>query len=190
MPGTALVTLGPDLSFAAASIFITSSNPKSFQESAGSALVMIQNIAAAIMTAVGDSIGQRHGSAAGYDFDLEGVRAMWWFSLGISLLGALICAVFVRIPRSEEKDHVLLTVRQECIIVSIDAECSNVHIHYPPMSSRSLGSAYVNKTLALNSTPAFLICYRALRRGVIKAPASNPSRWSIIRGGAETRNRR
>lgn len=131
MPGIALVTLGPDLSFAAASIFITSSNPKSFQGSAGSVLVMIQNIAAAIMTAVGDSIGQRPSSAAGYDFDLEGVRAIWWLSLGISLLGALICAVFVRIPRSEEKDHVLLTVRQECIIVSIDAECSNVHYPLP-----------------------------------------------------------
>jgi hypothetical protein len=107
MPRIAPVTLGPDLSFAAASIFVTSSVPKSFQGSAGSVLVTIQNIAATIMTAVGDAIGQKASSAAGYDFDLEGVRAIWWFSLGISLLGALICTVFVRIPRSEEKDHVL-----------------------------------------------------------------------------------
>jgi hypothetical protein len=59
------------------------------------------------MTAVGDSTGQKASSAATDDLEMEGLRAIWWFSLGISLLGALISAVFVRIPRSEEKDHAL-----------------------------------------------------------------------------------
>jgi hypothetical protein len=52
------------------------------------------------MTAVGDSIGQKASSAATYDLEMEEL-------LGVSLLGALICAVLVRIPRSEEKDHAL-----------------------------------------------------------------------------------
>lgn len=41
MPGIALATFGPDLSFAAASIFITSSFARSYQDRAGSLLVMI-----------------------------------------------------------------------------------------------------------------------------------------------------
>lgn len=106
MPGIALVTLGPDLSFAAASIFITSSVPKSFQGSAGSLLMTIQNIAAAIMTAVSDSIGKEASSSTGYELDLNALRAIWWFSLGASLLGVIICVTLLRIPRSEEKDHV------------------------------------------------------------------------------------
>ncbi|CAG8938048.1 unnamed protein product [Penicillium salamii] len=107
MPGITLVTLGPDLTFAASSIFITSSVPRSFQGSAGSVLVTIQNIAGAIVTAIGDSIGERVSSEENYSLDLEALRAVWWFSLGISVLGAASCATFVRIPRSEEKTHII-----------------------------------------------------------------------------------
>ncbi|KAJ5362118.1 hypothetical protein N7541_002962 [Penicillium brevicompactum] len=106
MPGILLVTLGPDLTFAAASIFITSSVPKSFQGSAGSLLMTIQNIAAAIMTAVSDSIGKKASLSSGYELDLDALRAIWWFSFGASLLGVVICVTLLRIPRSEEKEHV------------------------------------------------------------------------------------
>lgn len=105
MPGIALVALGPDLTFAAASIFITSSVPRSFQGSAGSVLITIQNIAAAIITAIGDSIGERVSQGQSYRLDLAGLRAIWWFSLGASILGAAICALFLRFARSEEKEH-------------------------------------------------------------------------------------
>ncbi|KAI2929924.1 hypothetical protein CBS147320_3486 [Aspergillus niger] len=107
MPGIALVTFGPDLTFAAASIFITSNVPRSFQGSAGSLLVTIQNLSAAIVTAIGDTIGQEVNKAGGdgYSLDLGALRAIWWFSLAISLAAAVVCAGFVRIPRSEEKDH-------------------------------------------------------------------------------------
>lgn len=107
MPGIALATFGPDLSFAAASIFITSNVPRSFQGSAGSLLVTIQNLSAAIVTAIGDTIGKEvtKSGGDGYDLDLEALRAIWWFSLAISLAAAVICAGFVRIPRGEEKDH-------------------------------------------------------------------------------------
>ena len=105
MPGIALVTFGPDLTFAAASIFITSNVPRSFQGSAGSLLVTIQNVSAAIVTAIGDTIGKAVSKGDGYDLDLGALRAIWWFALAISLVGAVVCAGFVRIPRSEEKDH-------------------------------------------------------------------------------------
>ncbi|KAE8135123.1 putative transporter [Aspergillus pseudotamarii] len=107
MPGIALVTFGPDLTFAAASIFITSNVPRSFQGSAGSLLVTIQNLSAAIVTAIGDTIGKEVTKAGGdgYSLDLGALRAIWWFSLAISLAAAAVCAGFVRIPKSEEKDH-------------------------------------------------------------------------------------
>ena len=107
MPGIALVTFGPDLTFAAASIFITSNAPRSFQGSAGSLLVTIQNLSAAIVTAIGDTIGKEVIKAGGdgYSLDLGALRAIWWFSLAISLAAAVVCAGFVRIPKSEEKDH-------------------------------------------------------------------------------------
>ncbi|RAH81589.1 MFS general substrate transporter [Aspergillus japonicus CBS 114.51] len=108
MPGIALVTFGPDLTFAAASIFITSNVPRSFQGSAGSLLVTIQNLSAAIVTAIGDTIGKEVTKAGGdgYSLDLGALRAIWWFSLAISLAAAAVCVGFVRIPKSEEKDHV------------------------------------------------------------------------------------
>ncbi|KAL4756040.1 putative transporter [Aspergillus foveolatus] len=108
MPGIALVTFGPDLTFAAASIFITSNVPRSFQGSAGSLLVTIQNLSAAIVTAIGDTIGKEVTKAGGdgYSLDLDALRAIWWFSFAMSLTAAIVCAGFVRIPRSEEKDHV------------------------------------------------------------------------------------
>lgn len=47
-PGVALVAFGPDLAFAAASIFITSNVARSYQGSAGSLLVTNQNLSSAI----------------------------------------------------------------------------------------------------------------------------------------------
>lgn len=106
MPGITLVTFGPDLTFAAASIFITSNVPRSFQGSAGSLLVTIQNLSAAIITAIGDTIGKQVSKGDGYSLDLDALRAIWWFSLAISLAAAANCAIFVRIPKSEEKEHI------------------------------------------------------------------------------------
>ncbi|KAL2847870.1 major facilitator superfamily domain-containing protein, partial [Aspergillus pseudoustus] len=106
-PGIILVTFGPDLAFAAASIFITSSVPRSYQGSAASMLVTNQNLSAAIMTSVADAIGTR------VDLDpetgsigLKGLRAIWWFAFGTQLLAAFITVVWVRVPKEEEKEHV------------------------------------------------------------------------------------
>ena len=63
MPGVALVTFGPDLAFAAASIFITSNVARSYQGSAGSMMMMVQNLSNAILTAVADAVGARVGAS-------------------------------------------------------------------------------------------------------------------------------
>ncbi|PIG85286.1 hypothetical protein AARAC_004360 [Aspergillus arachidicola] len=107
MLGIALITFGPDLTYAAASIFITSNVPHSFQGLARSLLVTIQNLSAAIVTAIGDTIRKEvtKAGANGYSLALGALRAIWWYSLAISLAAAAVCAGLVRIPKTEEKDH-------------------------------------------------------------------------------------
>lgn len=106
MPGVALSTFGPDLSFAAATIFITSSVPRSYQGSAGSLLVTAQNLTLAIITSVAGSIGIKVDQLPDGEVGLEGIRAIWWFGLASALIGALIIITMVRIPKAEEKEHV------------------------------------------------------------------------------------
>lgn len=105
MPGVALATFGPDMSFAAAAIFITSSVPRSYQGSAGSLLVTVQTLAMAIMTSVSDSIGVKVDALSTGEIGLDGIRAIWWFGFATAIVGALITGTMVRIPRAEEKEH-------------------------------------------------------------------------------------
>jgi len=106
MPGVALATLGPDLSIAAATIFITSSVSRSYQGSAASLLLTVQNLTLAIMTSLSDSIGLKVDQLPSGEIGLEGMRAVWWFGLASAVIGALITIVLVRIPKAEEKEHV------------------------------------------------------------------------------------
>ena len=105
MPGVALATFGPDLSFAAASIFITSNVARSYQGSAGSLLMTIQNLSAAIMTSVADAIGQQVDVNDRGEVEMKGLRAIWWFGFSAAMLGAAITIFGVRIPKEEEKEH-------------------------------------------------------------------------------------
>ncbi|KAF9894801.1 hypothetical protein FE257_004422 [Aspergillus nanangensis] len=105
-PGVALVTFGPDLAFAAASIFITSNVARSYQGSAASLLVTNQNLSSAILTSVADAIGARVDRGPDGEIGLDGLRAIWWFALGCQLVAALVTVVWVRIPKEEEKEHV------------------------------------------------------------------------------------
>lgn len=108
MPGIALVTFGPDLSFAAASIFVTSQVPRSYQGSAGSLLVTVQNLSAAVITAVGGTIGVKVQTVGETEeIGLEGLRAVWWFGFGLAVAAAGITAGCVRIPKSVEKAHAM-----------------------------------------------------------------------------------
>ena len=117
MPGIALGTFGPDMSFVAASIFITSSVPKSYQGAAGSLLITVENLASAIFVSVAGSIGtavsNRHaeqGTAQGYDpsstVSLDGLRAIWWFAMGVTIFASILVALTVRIKKAVEDDHV------------------------------------------------------------------------------------
>jgi MFS family permease len=106
MPGVALATLGPDMSFAAAAIFITSSVPRSYQGAAGSLLVTVQNLTAAIFTSLSDSIGAKVEELPSGEVGLNGIRAIWWFGFAVSMTGALITGTMVRIPKATEKEHV------------------------------------------------------------------------------------
>ncbi|KAJ5661444.1 uncharacterized protein N7477_009060 [Penicillium maclennaniae] len=106
-PGVALVTFGPDLSFAAASIYITSNVRRSYQGSAGSLLVTVQNLSTAVMTSLADAIGNKVDKTPSGDIGLEGLRAIWWFGLAAEIIAALITLFWVRIPKEEEKEHVL-----------------------------------------------------------------------------------
>ncbi|PTB68118.1 MFS general substrate transporter [Trichoderma citrinoviride] len=106
MPGVALATFGPDLSFAAAAVFITSSVPRSYQGAAGGLLVTVQNLTMAIFTSVAGSIGIKIEMLPDGEVGLQGIRAIWWFGFAFALLGALITITMVRIPKAEEKEHV------------------------------------------------------------------------------------
>jgi hypothetical protein len=105
-PGVALVTFGPDLSFAAVSIYITSNVPRSYQGSAGSLLVTVQNLSSAVMTSLAGAIGTNVNKGPSGDIGLEGLRAIWWFALAAEVVAGLITLVWVRIPKEEEKEHV------------------------------------------------------------------------------------
>lgn len=106
LPGVALVTFGPDLAFAAASIFITSNVARSYQGSAGSSLMMVQNLSGAIMTAAADAVGARVDKGPDGEIGLKGLRVIWWFALAGIILAGLITVIWMRIPKEEEKEHV------------------------------------------------------------------------------------
>lgn len=107
MPGVSIATFGPDLSFAAVSIFVTSSVSKHYQGSAGSLLVTVQNLSAAIMTSLTETIGDRISAGTAADsISLKSLHAMWWFDFAAAMAGAIITLVAVRIPKTTEKEHV------------------------------------------------------------------------------------
>ncbi|KAJ4253876.1 hypothetical protein NW762_010273 [Fusarium torreyae] len=105
-PGLILSTFGPDMSFAAISVFITSSVPRTYQGAAGSLLITAQNLSTATMAAIGDTIAVQVTKTGTSELDLGALKAVWWFSLALCLSGALICIAFVRIPKSEEREHI------------------------------------------------------------------------------------
>ncbi|KAL9078482.1 MAG: hypothetical protein Q9157_002603 [Trypethelium eluteriae] len=120
MPGIGLGTFGPDLSFVTASIFITSSVPKSYQGAAGSLLITIENLSGAVFVAVAGAIGTAVNDAQGAHGDdgkgagwgqgpgtnLKGLKACWWLGLSTSIFAAILTAATVRVRKAEEGDHV------------------------------------------------------------------------------------
>lgn len=58
------------------------------------------------MTSIADAIGSKVDLQADGNIGFRGIKAIWWFSLGSCLLGGIITAAAVRIPKEEENDHV------------------------------------------------------------------------------------
>ena len=127
MPGIALSTFAPDLSFAAASIFITSNISRRYQGVAGSMLITLQNLSSAIMTSLSETVGaavaNQHlhvasvpadvalaeaalseGSSAS-DVTLATLHAIWWFNFAGGMAALLLAVFMLRIPKAEEKEH-------------------------------------------------------------------------------------
>lgn len=63
-----------DLSFAAASIFVTSSVARSYQGSAGSLVVTVQNLSAAIIISISETIGDKVED----EDPFKRLHAIWW----------------------------------------------------------------------------------------------------------------
>jgi formate/nitrite transporter FocA (FNT family) len=99
MPGIALATLCPDLSFAAVAVKLTTA-PK------GAFLMTAQSLSAAIFIGIGDAIATATpGQVAHADLEMRSLRSVWWFSLAVALVSAAIGLAFVRIPKTQEREH-------------------------------------------------------------------------------------
>ncbi|BFZ53394.1 hypothetical protein PYCC9005_000417 [Savitreella phatthalungensis] len=107
-------TLGPDLAFASASVFITSSVKRKYAGTAGSLVNTVFNVSMSIGTGIG-GIVEAQVMAAQLSKDpsmsleqatLISYRATWWFCLALALISFVITVVFVRIPKTDEKKHI------------------------------------------------------------------------------------
>lgn len=134
MPAIAIGTLSPDLSFASASIFITSAVSRKYQGVAGSMLLTVQSLAGSMGTAftetVADQIkeknltvlsltpairhvgavgtswmGTGHHTVHGEGTMLSSLHGAWWFDLGASLAAFFLAIFFLRVPKAVEQDH-------------------------------------------------------------------------------------
>ncbi|KAI5291398.1 hypothetical protein KEM54_005013 [Ascosphaera aggregata] len=133
-PGIAISTFAPDLSFAAAAIFLTTHCSRRYQGVAGSLLITLQNLSSAIVTSTSESIGTAveqhhltvlsvpehyryvgnpgatwmgpgHNMVAGRGTTLQQLHTIWWFDISGSLLGIIVAALFLRLPRATESEH-------------------------------------------------------------------------------------
>lgn len=101
LPAVIISTFGPDLSFAAASVFLTSNVPRRLQASAGSLLLTVMYLGGAIFVGLGGII---ETSLKRKD-ELDALRAIFWFNMAVDLLALLVAVVWLRIPKTEEKQH-------------------------------------------------------------------------------------
>ncbi|KDN46122.1 MFS general substrate transporter [Tilletiaria anomala UBC 951] len=102
MPGIALSTFAPDLSFAAASIFITSNVSRRYQGVAGSMLITLQNLSSAILTSLSETVAASVGDPS---LTISMLHAAWWFDLAGGVVALLVAIFALRIPKAEEKEH-------------------------------------------------------------------------------------
>jgi len=93
-PTTAIVTFGPDLAFASASLIASDAVPHGLQGVAGSFINTIVNYSIAIGLALAGAV-QSGVNSDGSD-PLKGYRGAWWLGTGFAGLGILITAIFYK----------------------------------------------------------------------------------------------
>jgi len=93
-PTTVIITFGPDLAFASASLIASDSVPDGLQGVAGSFINTVVNYSIAIGLAFAGAVevGVSH---SGED-PLKGYRGAWWLGTGFGGLGILITAIFYK----------------------------------------------------------------------------------------------
>jgi formate/nitrite transporter FocA (FNT family) len=65
-----------------------------------------QSLSAAIFIGIGDAIATATpGQVAHADLEMRSLRSVWWFSLAVALVSAAIGLAFVRIPKTQEREH-------------------------------------------------------------------------------------
>lgn len=122
MFAVSLATLGPDLAFASASVFITSSVKRKHAGTAGSLVNTVFNVSMSVFTGIGGIVESgvaearknkaiAAGASAGdwrpaIEDTLVSYRAVWWFALSASLVSFLVTVCFVRISKTHEKKHI------------------------------------------------------------------------------------
>jgi predicted MFS family arabinose efflux permease len=87
-PLTVLVSIGPDLSFASASLIVSDQVPKKQQGAAGSFVSTVVNYSIGLGLAFGGNI-EVAVNDGGRD-PLRGYRAAWWLGAGFAGLGVLL----------------------------------------------------------------------------------------------------
>lgn len=93
-PTTLVITFGPDLSFACASLIASDLLPPDQQGVAGSFINTVVNYSVALGLALAGNVetGTNEGGA---DL-LKGYRAAWWLGAGFAALGGVMTAVFYK----------------------------------------------------------------------------------------------
>lgn len=108
--GIILSTFGPDMSFASASVFVTSNVKRKYQGAAGSLVNTTINISMSLGVGIAGIVESayltsKHIEEPTREETLESYRAAWFFSLGVTIVGTILTILFVRIPKTDEKAH-------------------------------------------------------------------------------------
>jgi hypothetical protein len=93
-PTTVVITFGPDLAFASASLIASDAVPHNLQGVAGSFINTVLNYSIAIGLAFAGNV--EVGVNGNGDNPLKGFRGAWWLGTGFAGLGILITAVFYK----------------------------------------------------------------------------------------------
>jgi hypothetical protein len=109
-------TIGLDLTFTISTVFLTTTQPDSFQGVAGAVASVVVNLGVAVALAAADIIFARSrdepvtttnppatatAPPQDHHLDTDGYRPVFWLAIGLAAAGAAICVAYVRIPRAD-----------------------------------------------------------------------------------------